>query len=75
MIKNEMTEKEFWNRCHRKLIFDCNKLPKGDLQFGLGFSKETLHTYEGEPIPEYTIFISLFKWNIYFGIGVVYDEK
>lgn len=41
-----------------KFIFECNKLPKGDLQLGLGFTKETLHNYDGEPIPEYTIFIS-----------------
>lgn len=65
-----MSEKEFWNHIYRKPIFQCNKFPKGDIQFGLGFSKETYHTNDGEPIPEYTIFISLFKWNIYFGIGV-----
>ncbi len=56
-----MSEKEFWNHIYRKPIFQCNKLPKGDIQFGLGFSKETYHTNDGEPIPEYTIFISLFK--------------
>ena len=70
-----MSEKEFWNRTHKKIIFECNKLPKGNLQLGLGFTKETLHNYDGEPIPEYTIFISFFKWNIYFGIGVKYDEN
>ena len=65
-----MSEKEFWNHIYRKPIFHCYKLSKGDIQLGLGFSKETYHTNDGEPIPEYTIFISLFKWNIYFGIGV-----
>lgn len=69
-----MNEKNFWNHIYRKFIFDCNRLPKGDIQFGLGFSKETLHDYKGNNIPEYTIFISLFKWNIYFGIGVDYKD-
>lgn len=65
-----MSEKEFWNRVYRKPVFQCNKLPKGDIQLGIGFTKETYHTYNEKSLPEYIIFISFFKWNIYFGIGV-----
>ncbi len=61
---------------NRKPVFQYKRLPKGDIQLGLGFTKETYHTYNDDAVSEYIFFISLFKLNIYFGIGVdfKYDE-